>query len=90
MAVWLSLHALFPEIEVLTEPITGASSSIRKIVAPYVQRQYSGYVAWRGTVNEKEISDESRKVFGDKMTFCAAKRSYILMQAHSFIVQPVW
>ena len=63
----------------LIESMTGASSSIRKIVAPSVQRQYSGYVAWRGTVVEKEISDESRKVFGPKMTFCAAKRSYILM-----------
>lgn len=74
----------------LIEATTGASSSIRKIVAPYVQRQYSGYVAWRGTVIEKEISDESRKVFGQKMTFCAAKRSYILMQARPFIDEPVW
>ena len=73
----------------LIEPIIGASSGIRKIVAPYVQRQYSGYVAWRGTVIEKEISDESRKAFGDKMTFCAAKRSYILMQDRPFTIEPI-
>ena len=38
-------------------------------------------------VIKREISDESRIVFGQKMTFCTAKRSYVLTLARPFIVE---
>ena len=63
----------------LTELMAGANSRIRTILEPQVKRQYSGYVAWRGTVAESEISEESRKVFSQMTSSFAAKRSYILM-----------
>lgn len=72
-------HALSPRSWMLTESMAGANSSIRTILEPKVQQQYSGYVAWRGTVVENEISQESRKIFRQMATSFAANRSYILM-----------
>ncbi len=72
-------HVLSPRSWMLTESMTGANSSIRTILEPKVQKQYSGYVAWRGTVVENEISQESRKIFRQMTTSFAANMSYILM-----------
>ena len=63
----------------LTASMAGANSRIREILEPEAKRQYSGYVAWRGTVVESEISEESRKTFGQMTSSFAAKKSYILM-----------
>jgi 2-polyprenyl-6-methoxyphenol hydroxylase-like FAD-dependent oxidoreductase len=40
----------------------GASSTIRRLLSLDVQRKYAGYVAWRGTVSETELSEDARKV----------------------------
>ncbi|UJO14037.1 2,6-dihydroxypyridine 3-monooxygenase [Fulvia fulva] len=47
----------------------GASSTVRKLLRPEVERKYAGYVAWRGTVPERQLSDEAKEVFVEKFTF---------------------
>lgn len=47
----------------------GASSNIRRLVKPDVERKYVGYVAWRGTVPENELSTEAKEVFMQKFPF---------------------
>lgn len=47
----------------------GASSTIRRLVKPDVERKYVGYVAWRGTVPENELSTEAKEVFMEKFPF---------------------
>ncbi|KAK6388761.1 hypothetical protein LTR81_027142 [Elasticomyces elasticus] len=47
----------------------GASSTIRRLLAPEVERKYAGYVAWRGTCPETELSDAAREVFIERFTF---------------------
>ncbi|KAK5111450.1 hypothetical protein LTR62_004902 [Meristemomyces frigidus] len=47
----------------------GASSTVRRLLQPDVQRTYVGYVAWRGTVPETELSDAAREVFVERFTF---------------------
>ncbi|EMC92201.1 hypothetical protein BAUCODRAFT_281546 [Baudoinia panamericana UAMH 10762] len=56
----------------------GASSSIRRLLAPTVERKYAGYVAWRGTVPETELSGAARKVFVERFTFYHAPGIQIL------------
>lgn len=56
----------------------GPSSTIRSIFAPNVSRKYVGYVAWRGTVPETQISDAARETFVEKFTFFHAQRLQIL------------
>ena len=47
----------------------GASSTIRRLIKPDVERKYVGYVAWRGTVPENELSDSAKEVFAEKFPF---------------------
>jgi len=47
----------------------GPSSTIRKLFAPAVKREYAGYVAWRGTILEKEASKLVKETFVEKFTF---------------------
>jgi len=56
----------------------GPSSTVRNIFKPDVQRAYAGYVAWRGTVLETEVSEESRECFSEKFTFFHRKGVQIL------------
>ena len=47
----------------------GGSSTIRRLLQPDAERKYVGYVAWRGTVPETELSASAREVFLEKFTF---------------------
>lgn len=47
----------------------GASSTIRRLIAPAVERKYVGYVAWRGTCPETSLSDSAREVLVERFTF---------------------
>lgn len=47
----------------------GGSSTIRRLLIPDVERKYVGYVAWRGTVPETQLSYEAREVFVEKFPF---------------------
>ena len=56
----------------------GPSSTLRKILLPGVNRDYAGYVAWRGTVPEHEASPTARETFVDKFTFYHSRGTQIL------------
>ncbi|KAI9794620.1 MAG: hypothetical protein M1816_004507 [Peltula sp. TS41687] len=57
----------------------GSNSTSRRILLPEVRRPYAGYVAWRGTVPESEISEETRKIFDSRVTMHGMHRSYIVI-----------
>lgn len=57
----------------------GANSVLRKFLVPKLRRPYAGYVAWRGSVVEKDVSEESKKVFENKFTVFKMPHNYILM-----------
>ena len=56
----------------------GASSTVRQILEPTVERKYAGFCGWRGTVPENEISKEAKAFYGDLAAFCQIERSYII------------
>lgn len=58
----------------------GANSTIRKLIESNTRLRYSGYVAWRGTVPEAEVSDETRRFF-DKGFF-----TNVLPADHGYMV----
>lgn len=47
----------------------GPSSTVRKLLDPAVKRTYAGYVAWRGTVPENDVSASARDVLVEKFPF---------------------
>lgn len=47
----------------------GANSSCRYQLLPDVLPQYAGYIAWRGVIDETQISPEVAEVLTDKFTF---------------------
>jgi len=53
----------------------GFRSSIRGLLLPEVQPEYAGYVAWRGVVQESDLSADVLKVFEDNFTCHAALKS---------------
>lgn len=53
----------------------GASSTIRALLLPSVQRAYAGYVAWRGTCPESELSTST---LVEKFTFYHKSGTQIL------------
>ena len=56
----------------------GPSSTLRRHLLPDVKREYTGYVAWRGTVNESNLSESTRSTFVEKFTFFHAPGLQIL------------
>ncbi|KAI1802384.1 FAD/NAD(P)-binding domain-containing protein [Daldinia bambusicola] len=53
----------------------GPNSILRKTLLEPGQadRKYTGYVAWRGVVSEKQVSEETRKIFGANLTYSILK-----------------
>jgi len=45
----------------------GIGSRARRILLPGVEPEWSGYVAWRGMVEESQISDITRATLGDSL-----------------------
>ena len=57
----------------------GANSTVRNLVLDKsCPRKYAGYVLWRGVVEERELSDQSRALFEKHLTFLALKRQYLI------------
>lgn len=56
----------------------GGSSTIRRLLAPEVERKYVGYVAWRGTVPETQLSNAAGEIFVERFTFYHAPGIQIL------------
>jgi 2-polyprenyl-6-methoxyphenol hydroxylase-like FAD-dependent oxidoreductase len=60
----------------------GSNSFIRHKMLPAVDRQYSGYIAFRGCVPQKEVSEKTLHLFTDKLTMFFRKgspKNYILL-----------
>jgi 2-polyprenyl-6-methoxyphenol hydroxylase-like FAD-dependent oxidoreductase len=59
----------------------GPSSTIRPLYVPDIKRTYAGYVAWRGTVPEDQVSESVAKVITEKFTFFHTQGIQILAYA---------
>jgi 2,6-dihydroxypyridine 3-monooxygenase len=57
----------------------GISSPARARLLPGITPTYAGYVAWRGTVPERDLSPATRKALGDAITYQVLHRSHILV-----------
>lgn len=57
----------------------GITSVARKRLLPDEKLTYSGYIGWRGTVPEGELSDSTRAVLGDSLTYSFGDRTHICM-----------
>ncbi|NAO28858.1 FAD-dependent oxidoreductase [Pseudomonas syringae pv. dysoxyli] len=56
----------------------GFRSAIRQQLMPDVQLQYAGYVAWRGLVDELDLSTTSRDALFDRFAFCLPPHEQML------------
>ena len=57
----------------------GPSSHIRKLLLPEVRRTYAGFVAWRGTVCEKDASKEAKEAFKELLSIYRGQGTQIVM-----------
>jgi len=57
----------------------GITSTGRRLLIPEAQPQYSGYIGWRGTVPENELSDTSMALMGDALGYCFVADGHICM-----------
>ena len=57
----------------------GVSSAARARLLPDVAPSYAGYVAWRGTVPERDLSAATRKAFDDAIIYQVLADSHILV-----------
>ena len=57
----------------------GVGSPARARLLPAVRPAYSGYVAWRGTVPEHDLSPGTRTILGDALTYQVLPDSHILV-----------
>jgi 2,6-dihydroxypyridine 3-monooxygenase len=59
----------------------GISSVGRRRLQPRVQPRYSGYIGWRGTVPERELSVETAELIHDATAYAVIESSHICMYA---------
>ena len=57
----------------------GVGSAARARLLPGVRPSYAGYVAWRGTFPERNLSPAARPVFADAITYQVLADSHILV-----------
>jgi 2,6-dihydroxypyridine 3-monooxygenase len=57
----------------------GVGSAARARLLPGVVPQYAGYVAWRGTLPERDASPATRRALHDAITYQVLDRSHILI-----------
>ncbi|CAD6446353.1 c4926b7f-13bc-4ba7-8934-62c6c1fdbdab [Sclerotinia trifoliorum] len=69
-------HKLKADMVILAD---GANSTLRAKFFPDVKREYAGYVAFRGTVPESEVSAETKSIFDPNLTYFSYKGGYILL-----------
>ena len=56
----------------------GPSSNIRQQLLPHVSPKYSGYVAWRGVIDENKVPIDVVQFFANKFTFFHGRNTQIL------------
>ncbi|KAI0181678.1 FAD/NAD(P)-binding domain-containing protein [Hypoxylon sp. FL1284] len=57
----------------------GPDSFIRATYLPNVERKYVGYIAWRGTVPEAEIGEETRELLKSSVTVHLMHRQHCIL-----------
>ncbi len=57
----------------------GIQSVGRRRLARQSVSEYAGYVGWRGTVAEGELSVETRRLLGDAMSYCVLPNSHMVL-----------
>jgi 2,6-dihydroxypyridine 3-monooxygenase len=57
----------------------GVSSLARARLLPDVKPSYSGYVAWRGTLPERDLPEATRRLLGDALTYQVLEHSHVLV-----------
>ena len=64
----------------------GPNSVVREKFLPpsAIQRLYAGYVVWRGVVPEREVSDETRRIFEKNVTYFVMQGEHALVYILSF------
>lgn len=56
----------------------GGHSTVRSIVLPEVQPDYSGYLVWRGLVDERDLPDQARALLYENFVFQQSPESLML------------
>jgi len=56
----------------------GVHSTVRTLMQVPTRREYSGYVAWRGTVPERFLSKETIKYFSNRLNFDLMNGTYAI------------
>ena len=59
----------------------GSNSTILQLMLSDIHKPYAGYLTWRGTIPEKDVSEATRKFFDGKTTLSLMDRSYIVLYA---------
>ncbi len=57
----------------------GISSPARRALFPQVQREYAGYVGWRGTVPEHRLSSGAWELVQDSLTYGVAPGTHMVL-----------
>src|SRR5436189_173337 len=57
----------------------GIGSLVRRRLLPEVAASYAGYVAWRGTIDERALSPATRERLADAITYQMLPQSHILV-----------
>ncbi|KAJ5116684.1 FAD binding domain protein [Penicillium angulare] len=56
----------------------GVHSTIRKVMKVPTRKEYSGYIAWRGTVPERLLSQKTIEEFMNRLNLCIMKGTYMV------------
>jgi 2-polyprenyl-6-methoxyphenol hydroxylase-like FAD-dependent oxidoreductase len=56
----------------------GSNSTLRRSLLPDVQRDYLGYMCWRGTAREEDIDDRWNELYAEKATIHLMNKTYLL------------
>lgn len=56
----------------------GINSTGRRLLAPEARPRYAGYVAWRGTIGEDQLSPDAFAALHESMTYCLMPDSHAL------------
>lgn len=57
----------------------GISSTARRRLFPSLNRQYAGYVGWRGTLREALVRDQTRAILADALTYSVGPNTHAVM-----------
>jgi 2,6-dihydroxypyridine 3-monooxygenase len=57
----------------------GITSTARRRLNPTLHREYSGYVGWRGTLREDRLTDQTRSLLADSLTYSVAPNTHAVM-----------